>query len=86
MASTPASITVTSSAAMSEPAIHALVVGINRYGNEYLSMKYAVSDAASFADTLKNSAGPLFSKVNIKILTSFEETSMDCSPISLMRG
>jgi WD40 repeat protein len=77
MASTPASITVTSGAAMSEPAIHALVVGINRYGNEYLSMKYAVSDAASFADALKNSAGPLFSKVNIKILTSFEETSKE---------
>jgi len=77
MASTPSSITVNSRAAMNEPVIHALIVGINRYGNEYLSMKYAVSDAASFADTLKNSAGPLFSKVNIKILTSFEETSKE---------
>jgi WD40 repeat protein len=77
MASTPASITVTSSAPMNEPTIHALIVGINRYGNEFLSMKYAVSDAKSFADTLKNSAGPLVSKVNIKILTEFEETSKE---------
>lgn len=77
MASAPASITINSKAPMTEPALHALIVGINRYGNEYLSMKYAVSDAASFAETLKNSAASLFSKVNTQVLTSFEETSKE---------
>ncbi|MEN6318096.1 MAG: caspase family protein [Syntrophaceae bacterium] len=77
MGSRPASIIVTSKAVMSKPNLHAIIVGINRYGNEFISLKYAASDAAAFAETLKNSTGTLFGNVNITVLTSFEETSKD---------
>jgi WD40 repeat protein len=77
MSSKPASITITSKAVVSKPNLHAIIVGINRYGNEFISLKYAASDAASFAETLKNSAVALFGNINITVLTSFEETSKD---------
>lgn len=77
MSSKTASVTVTSKAVMSKPNLHAIIVGINRYGNEFISLKYAASDAASFAETLKNSTGAIFGNTNITVLTSFEETSKD---------
>ena len=77
MASLPASLSVRSNAAGEAPRVHALIVGINQYGNELLSLKYAAADAAAFAETLKRSTAPLFGEGDIILLTSAEETSKD---------
>ncbi|MCX5714931.1 MAG: hypothetical protein NT033_09090, partial [Candidatus Omnitrophica bacterium] len=61
--------------AIGRPSLYALVIGINEYKNPKLQLNYAVSDATLFADTLKNGASPLFEKVEVKKLSSKEETT-----------
>jgi hypothetical protein len=62
---------------ITKPSIHALVIGIKDFKNPKLQLKYSVADAELFAATLKKSAGGLFEKVNIKQLTSKEETTSE---------
>jgi hypothetical protein len=57
------------------PSLYALVIGINEYKNPKLQLNYAAADAALFADTLKKGASPLFDKVEVKKLSSKEETT-----------
>jgi WD40 repeat protein len=54
--------------------LHALVIGINEYSNPKLELAYAVADANLIAQALKKAAEPLFDQVDIKVLTSREET------------
>ena len=60
-----------------KPSLYALVIGINEYKNPKLQLNYAVADAVLFADTLKKGASPLFDKVEVKRLSSKEETTKE---------
>ncbi|HEY6839075.1 MAG TPA: caspase family protein [Geobacteraceae bacterium] len=77
MESTPAQIKVTSRAVVRKPNLYALVVGINTYRNKSISLAYAVSDATAVAATLKKSAGQLFDKTDIRLLTTPAATSKE---------
>ncbi|MCX5842562.1 MAG: caspase family protein, partial [Deltaproteobacteria bacterium] len=63
--------------AIGKPSLYALVIGINGYKNPKLQLNYAVADATLFADTLKKGASSLFDKVEIKKLSSEEETTRE---------
>jgi WD40 repeat protein len=58
-----------------KPSIHALVIGIDLFKNPNLELKYPVADAELFAETLGKSAAGLFERVNIRKLTTKEETT-----------
>ncbi|MFH1974660.1 MAG: caspase family protein [Pseudomonadota bacterium] len=60
-----------------KPSLYALVIGINEYKNPKLQLNYAVADATLFADTLKKGASALFDKVEVKQLSSKEETTRE---------
>jgi WD40 repeat protein len=77
MESIPATINVISKAKPRKPSLYAIVVGINEYKNKSISLKYAVSDAKAFAETLKTAAKPLFENVQIKLLTTLNETTKE---------
>lgn len=62
-------------AAVRRPALHALVVGINKYENPKLELKYAVPDAELFAATLAERTQGLFESVTVKKLIAPAETS-----------
>jgi len=59
------------------PSLYALVIGINEYKNPKLQLNYAVADATLFADTLKKGALSLFDKVEVKTLSSKEDTTRE---------
>ncbi|MGV8058175.1 MAG: caspase family protein [Smithellaceae bacterium] len=63
--------------AVGRPSLYALVIGINEYKNPKLQLNYAVADATLFANTLKKGASPLFEKVEVKTLSSKEETTRE---------
>ncbi|MBI1811909.1 MAG: caspase family protein, partial [Nitrospirae bacterium] len=60
---------------LTKPSLNAIIVGINEYKNPKLQLKYAVSDAELFENTLKNVTAGLFEKVNIKKLITKENTT-----------
>ena len=60
-----------------KPSLYALVIGINEYKNPKLQLNNAVADAMLFAETLSKNASPLFDKVEIKKLSSKEETTRE---------
>lgn len=62
-------------ATVRRPALHALVVGINKYENPKLELKYAVPDAELFAATLAERTQGLFESVTVKKLIAPAETS-----------
>lgn len=61
----------------SKPSLYAIVIGINDYKNPKLQLNYAVADATLFAETLKKGASPLFEKIEVKTLSSKEETTRE---------
>lgn len=78
MESIPEIITITSKAVSEKPDVYAIVVGINEYRNKDISLRYAVSDAQVFAQTLKKVArAPLFEDVHIKLLTTPADTTKE---------
>jgi len=78
MQSTDAIYEITASfKSIGRPSLYALVIGINEYKNPKLQLNYAVADAALFADTLKKGASALFEKVEVKTLSSKEETTRE---------
>ena len=77
MESNPALISVMSRAVMRKPDLYALVIGINTYRNQSISLTYAVPDALAFAGTLKKVASPLFEKVDVRTLTTPEATTKE---------
>lgn len=62
-------------ASIHKPALHALVVGIDKYENSKLELKYAVADAELFATALADKARGLFETITIKKLLTPVETS-----------
>ncbi len=67
------------------PVLHALVVGIQQFRNPKLELKYPAADARLFAEILRRGAQGLFEQVQIKTLTSREDTSRD-SLIRALKG
>jgi WD40 repeat protein len=78
MQSTDAIYEITASfKSIGKPSLYALVIGINEYKNPKLQLNYAVADATLFANTLKKGASALFDKVEVKKLSSKEETTRE---------
>jgi len=78
MQSTDAVYEITASfKSIGKPSLYALVIGINEYKNPKLQLNYAVADATLFANTLKKGASALFDKVEVKKLSSKEETTRE---------
>lgn len=77
MQSNPAIHKILASISIKKPSIYAVVIGINEYKNPKLTLKYAVADAKLFAETISQVAKPLFEKVEIKLLTTKEETTKE---------
>lgn len=77
MQSNPAVHKVVASVGIKKPSMYAVVIGINEYKNPKLELKYAVADAKLFAETIRQVAKPLFEKVEVKILTTKEETTKE---------
>ncbi len=63
--------------AVGKPSLYALVIGINEYKNPKLQLNYAVADSDLFAKTLREGALPLFEKVEVKKLSSRQETTRE---------
>lgn len=63
--------------AVGKPSLYALVIGINEYKNPKLQLNYAVADSNLFAKTLQEGASSLFEKVEVKTLSSKEETTRE---------
>jgi WD40 repeat protein len=58
--------------------LHAIVLGIQEFKNPVDNLKFAVSDAALFAETLKQHSAPLFQgDPDITVLTTTAETTRD---------
>ena len=55
--------------------LHALVIGINEYKNPGLQLTYAVPDAKLIAETIRKAADPLFDRVDLRVLTTREQTT-----------
>jgi len=77
MESNPAAINIISKAMLQKPNLYAIVVGINTYKNQSISLTYAVPDAKAFAETLKAAAKTLFENINVKLLISSGETTKE---------
>jgi hypothetical protein len=58
--------------------LHALVIGIQDFPkNPTQDLKYSVADAQLFADTLTKYSAPLFTKLDVQVLTTAAETDHD---------
>ncbi len=77
MESVPARVTVRSRAAVVRPDFHALVVGIDTYRNQSISLKHAGSDAVAFGEALRKAASPLFNQTRIQVLSTPEATTRE---------
>ena len=77
MESNPALVLVTSMSVLQKPNLYALVIGINEYKNKSITLTYAVPDAVAFAETLKNTAAPLFEKTDVRVLTTPNATTKE---------
>ncbi len=77
MESNPARISVISMAEMRKPDLYAVVIGINTYRNQSISLTYAVPDAVAFAGTLKKVAARLFANMDIRTFTTPEATTKE---------
>lgn len=77
MESNPALVRIISRAVVRKPDLYALIIGINTYRNQSISLTYAVPDAVAFAGTLQKVAAPLFDKADIRTLTTPEATTKE---------
>jgi len=71
--------------AAARPSLHALVIGINEYRNPKLKLEFAVADADLFAQTLRDTSGALFDRIEVQLLTSPGETTRE-SIVRALRG
>lgn len=77
ISSTSDEIIVTCDYKFNAPSLYALIIGINDHKNESLNLRYAVSDANLFAETLRLYSAPLFKKVSISLLTQPGQTTRE---------
>ena len=77
MQSTDATIDIDARIAARQPALYAVVVGIQNFENPRLDLSYSVADAKLFADTLEQHGNGLYSAVHIHRLLMPKETTKD---------
>ncbi len=70
--SVPVSVTVRYGAEEQKPAMYVLAVGVSDYAIKEYTLRYAAKDATDLANVLKQQAGKLFRKVDVKLLTDKE--------------
>ena len=75
--SSPAMLTVNLEGEKAKPKtqgiqLHMVVVGINEYKNPKYNLNYAVADASSFQDAIKNGMSTITSKVNVTFIKNSE--------------
>jgi WD40 repeat protein len=59
-----------------KPRLHALIVGIDRFENPAFNLRYAVNDAKAVAEVFRRqTAGGLFEKVDVELLTEPAQTT-----------
>jgi len=75
-ATVSASEAIDASPAKPSGTLYAVVVGIQDFPNALASnaLRYSVADAQLFADTLRQYAGPLFARLDIRLMTTVAET------------
>jgi len=72
--STPVTTSMRAVVQEAPPNLYVLAVGINRYADDQLTLRYSVADARSIADVLNQAGRSLFSKVVEKRLLDSEVT------------
>lgn len=75
ISSTPESVTVTCDFKAGLPILHVLAVGIDRYENSELNLRYAAADAVLFAEALKQKSAVFFREVRTTIMTRPGDTT-----------
>ncbi|KDB92234.1 caspase domain protein [Bordetella bronchiseptica E012] len=58
-----------------KPVLHAMIVGINEFGEASLNLQYAVNDANAIARELRERTRGLYRDVRIELLTTPQQTS-----------
>jgi len=88
MQSNAAMHTVAANLGIKKPKMYVLAIGINEFKNPKLELQYAVADAKLFVEVLKESAKELFEKIEVRLLTTKEETTKESIKAALegMRG
>jgi WD40 repeat protein len=88
MQSNAAMHTVVANLKLKKPSMYVLAIGINEFKNPKLELRYAVADAKLFVEALKESAKELFEKIEVRLLTTKEETTKESIKAALegMRG
>jgi WD40 repeat protein len=88
MQSNAAMHTVVANLKLKKPSMYVLAIGINEFKNPKLELRYAVVDAKLFVEALKESAKELFEKIEVRLLTTKEETTKESIKAALegMRG
>ena len=86
MQSTDATIDIDAKIAARQPALYAVVVGIQDFMNPRLNLSYSVADARLFADTLEQHGRGLYSAVHIQRLLKPEETTKAALINALMQA
>jgi outer membrane protein assembly factor BamB len=77
MQSNPAQAELRATLAQARPSLFAVVAGIAEFRNPRLQLRFPVADAQLFAATLRQSAAPLFQRVDIQLLTTPAETTRE---------
>ena len=57
-----------------KPQLHAVVVGIDEYGQDSLKLRYAVADARAMAEKLRSQGPKLYDRVSLKLLDTKGQT------------
>lgn len=60
-----------------KPKLYGVVVGISKYNDPDLGLKYAAKDAKDFAEALRRQEGGIYGKVDIRLLTDEKATRDD---------
>ncbi|QFG31798.1 hypothetical protein F6476_22790 [Pseudomonas umsongensis] len=60
-----------------KPSLHAIIVGVNAFKNPGYNLKFAAIDAKAVAELFERVGGGLFASVNVRLLTSPEETTKE---------
>jgi len=85
MQSNPALAELEASLPKARPSLYGVVVGIQEFKNPRFKLNFAIADARLFADTLRQNVGALFQTVDIKLLTTPQETTR-ASLIQTLQG
>ena len=86
MQSGDASIDIDAKVAPRQPALYAVVVGIQNFLNPRLNLSYSVADANLFADTLERQGKGLYSSIRIHRLLTPKDTTKEALVTALTQA